>query len=88
VDVDAAIETLFGPLLWPAFLGAVSAFVFLALLAQAQLRTRSLVAVYVECVRRRVEQEKLQQRLGLGPKLAQFRRLEQLLRERLRREGL
>lgn len=82
------IESVVGQLLWPALLGVCSAFAYLAILANAHLRTRALVALYAECVRRRVEEEQFQQRLGFSPRLAQVRRLESTIRERLRREGL
>jgi hypothetical protein len=82
------LESWVGQFFWPALLGAGSAFAYLAVLARAHLRTRALVALYVDCVARRLKEERFQRQLGFSPRLAPIRRLEAALRERLRRDGL
>jgi hypothetical protein len=85
VDVDEVINRLLGDLFVPLILGLTSALSYLAVLARAHQRTRVLVEIALECRRRRMEEERLERRIGYSPRLDRFRRLEVELARRLAR---
>lgn len=85
MDVDEVINRLLGDLFVPLILGLTSALSYLAVLARAHQRTRVLVEIALECRRRRMEEERLERRIGYSPRLDRFRRLEVELARRLAR---
>ena len=85
MDIDAVIERLLGDLFLPLALGVLSAAAYLAILARAHQRTRTLVAIAEECRRRRGEEERFERRVGFSPRLERYRRLEAELARRLAR---
>ena len=85
VDFDATIDRLLGELFLPLVLGLASAFVYVAVLARAYQRTRTLIAIGQECRRRRIDEERLERRLGYSPRLARYRRVEAEIARRLGR---
>lgn len=88
MDLDAAIQTWAGVLLWPALLGSLAAFISLMLLARAHVRAKLIVDLAQACRRRREEQERIREVWGYGPRLEQARRLERAAHQLLKREGL
>jgi hypothetical protein len=85
VDVDRIIERLLGDLFLPLVLGLAAAVAYLAVLARAHQKTRTLIAIGLECRRRRIEEERVESRLGYSPRLARLRRLEAEITRRLSR---
>lgn len=85
MDFDAAIDRLLGDLFLPLVLGLASAFVYVAVLARAHQRTRTLIAIGRECRRRRIDEERLERRLGYSPRLDRYRRVEAEIARRLSR---
>ena len=85
VDFDAAIDRLLGDLFLPLILGLASALVYLVVLARAYQKTRTLIAIGQECRRRRLDEERLERRLGCSPRLDRYRRLEAEVARRLAR---
>ena len=88
MDFDASINYWAGEILWPALLGSIAAFVYLAVLARAHLRAKLLVDLARECRRRRERQERIRASWGFGPRLAHYRRLELRVQVLLEKEGL
>lgn len=84
MDFDAAIDRLLGDLFLPLVLGLASAFVYVAVLARAHQRTRTLIAIGRECRRRRIDEERLERRLGYSPRLDRYRRVEAEIARRLK----
>jgi hypothetical protein len=88
MEFDASIDRWVREYFWPALMGSLAAFAYLALLARAQVRARVLVALLGECRRRIVRQEERRAFLGHAPRLEYYRRLEQELVRRLAEEGV
>jgi len=87
-DFDASIDQWIRDFFWPALIGSLAAFAYLALLARAQVRLRVLVALLGECRRRIVRQEERRASLGHAPRLEYYQRLERELVRRLSKEGI
>jgi len=85
VELDAVIDRLLGDLFLPFVLGLLSAVAYLTVLALAWQKTRTLVGIAQECRRRRMEEERLEVRLGYAPRLDRYRRLEAEIARRLGR---
>jgi hypothetical protein len=83
VEINAILDRLQGDLFLPLLLGLASAFAYLAVLARAHQTRRTLVSIAQECRRRRMEEERLERRLGFSARLARYRRLEAELARRL-----
>lgn len=88
MEFDASIDRWVREFFWPALMGSLAAFAYLALLARAQVRTRTLVALLHECRRRILRQEERRASFGHAPRLEHYRRLERDLLRRLEREGV
>ena len=88
MDLDTAIQTWAGALLWPALLGSLAAFISLTLLARAHVRAKLIVDLAQVCRRRREEQERIRDLWGYGPRLQEARALERAAHRLLKREGL
>ena len=88
MEFDASIDGWVREAFWPALMGVLAAFLYLSLLARAHLRARLLVALAREAGRRRRRQEEFRSVWGFAPRLEHYRRLEQDLLTRLRREGI
>ena len=88
MEFDASIDRWVREFFWPALMGSLSAFAYLALLARAQVRARTLVALLAECRRRIVRQEERKSAFGHAPRLEYYQRLEQELVRRLAKEGI
>ena len=84
MDIDSGVREFF----WPALLGGLAAFAYLAVLARAHLRARLLIALAREAGRRRRRQEEIYNAWGHAPRLEHYRRLERQLLGRLEKEGL
>jgi DNA-binding response OmpR family regulator len=84
MEVDSWVREGF----WPALVGSLAAFAYLSVLARAHLRARLLVALAREAGRRRRRQEELRSTWGFAPRLDYYRRLEQDLMGRLRKERI
>jgi hypothetical protein len=88
MEFDASIDRWIREFFWPALMGSLAAFAYLALLARSQMRARSLVALLAECRRRIFRQERMRDSLGFAPRLDYYRRLELKLLLRLSKEGI
>jgi hypothetical protein len=88
MEFDLSIERWVRDCFWPALMGSLAAFAYLALLARAQVRLRVLVGLLGECRRRIVRQEERRASLGHAPRLEYYQRLERELIRRLSKEGV
>ena len=88
MDIDVSIERWLTQIFWPALLGGLAAFAYLAVLARAHLRAKLLISLALEAGRRRRRQEEIFHAWGFAPRLEYYRRLERQLRGRLEKEGL
>jgi len=88
MEFDARIDGWVREFFWPALMGSLAAFAYLALLARAQLRARVLAGLLGECRRRIARQEERRALLGHAPRLEHYRRLERELLHLLLKEGV
>ena len=88
MEFDASIDRWVREFFWPALMGSLAAFAYLVLLARAQERARTLVALLSECRRRIVRQEERKASFGHAPRLEHYRRLERRVVEQLARKGI
>ena len=88
MEFDPSIDLWIREVFWPALMGSLAAFAYLAILARAQVRARMLVGLLRECRRRIDRQQRMKESLGFAPRLDHYRALELRLTARLSKEGI